>query len=124
MHLILLLLSASVACAADWPQFLGPQRDSKAPADTALIHELPADGYKILWKRNCGAGFAGPVVSDGRVILFHRSDGKNVAEAMEAETGKPVWKAEWPTSYRDSFGFDEGPRSCPTVDQGQVFCYG
>src|SRR6185295_16214913 len=115
MRLLLFLLSVRVVCAAGWPQFLGPQRDSKAPADTPLIHEVPADGFRVLWKRECGAGFAGPVVSDGRVILFHRTGDKNAVEAMEAETGNTVWKQESPTPYRDDFGFDEGPRSCPTV---------
>lgn len=124
MRIFLFLLFSAVAWAGDWPQFLGPQRDGKAAGDVALIKELPGDGYSILWKRECGAGFAGPVVSGGRVILFHRAGGKNVVEAMEAATGKPVWKEEWGTAYEDDFGFDDGPRSCPTVDAGQVFCYG
>ncbi|HEX2747064.1 MAG TPA: PQQ-binding-like beta-propeller repeat protein [Verrucomicrobiales bacterium] len=124
MRLLFFLFTAGAASAADWPQFLGPQRDGRAPADTALIKEIPPDGYKILWKRDCGAGFAGPVVSGGKVILFYRAGDKNVAEALEVESGKPSWKEEWPTAYRDKFGFDEGPRSCPTVDEGQVFCYG
>src|SRR5436190_17300298 len=122
--LLLLLLTLTHAAAADWPQFLGPQRDGHAPADAALIKELPADGWKILWKRECGAGFAGPVVSGGKAVLFHRTGDKNVVEAMEAETGKPLWKAEWATAYQDDFGFDEGPRSCPTVAGGVVYCYG
>ncbi len=122
--LLLLLFTGHLASAADWPQFLGPNRDGKAPADVPLITSVPADGFPILWKQECGAGFAGPVVSAGRVILFHRVGERNVVEARETETGKQVWKAEWPSDYRDDFGFDEGPRSSPTVNGGEVFCYG
>jgi len=121
---LLLLLSVTHAAAADWPQFLGPQRDGKAPADTALVKEQPADGWKILWKHECGAGFAGPVVSDGKAVLFYRAGDQNVVEAMAADTGKVLWKQEWPTNYEDDMGFDPGPRSCPTVDGGVVYCYG
>ncbi len=121
---LLLLLTLTHCAAADWPQFLGPQRDGKAPADTALIKELPGDGWKILWKHECGAGFAGPVVSGEKALLFYRSGDQHVLEALETETGNVIWKQEWPTTYEDDFGFDEGPRSCPTVEGGTVYCYG
>lgn len=125
MRLIpILFVSLLTAGAADWPQFLGPQRDSRAPAGVALIREVPADGFPILWKRDCGAGFAGPVVSGGKVILFHRAGDQNVVEAMDPLSGKVIWKEAWPTTYRDDFGFDNGPRSCPTVDGDAVYCYG
>ena len=124
MRHLLLTLTLTHAAAADWPQFLGQQRDGKAPADTTLIQKLPAEGWKILWKHECGAGFAGPVVSGGKVVLFHRVGDQNVVEAMVAETGKVMWKTEWPTNYDDDFGFDRGPRSCPTVDGGVIYCYG
>ena len=122
--LLLLTFSLTLATAADWPQFLGPQRDGKAPADAALLKDVPDDGWKVLWKRECGAGFAGPVVSGGKVVLFHRVGDQHVVEAMDAQSGKVLWKTEWPSAYKDDFGFDEGPRSCPTVEDGVVYCYG
>ena len=122
--LLTLTLTLTHAAAADWPQFLGPQRDGKAPPDAALIKELPADGWKILWKHACGAGFAGPIVSDGKAVLFYRAGDQHVLEAMETGTGSVIWKKEWPTTYKDEFGFDEGPRSCPTKDSGTIYCYG
>ena len=121
---LLILLTITHCAAADWPQFLGPQRDGKAPADAALVKDLPPDGWKILWKHECGAGFAGPVVSGGKAVLFYRAGDQHVLEAMEAETGTVIWKKEWPTTYEDDFKFDEGPRSCPTIEGGTVFCYG
>lgn len=124
MRLLLFLAFLSRVNAGDWPQFLGPLRDGKAAADEKLITEVPDGGFKTLWKRSCGAGFAGPVVSGGRVVLFHRTGDENTVEAMEADTGKVLWKTGWATAYRDDFGFDEGPRSCPAIDGGVVYCYG
>jgi outer membrane protein assembly factor BamB len=79
---------------------------------------------KIVWSREVGSGFAAPVVSGGKVILYHRLGAEEICEAMEAETGKTVWRTTVPTNYRDDFGFDEGPRAAPVVAGGRVFTHG
>ncbi|MGH6630015.1 MAG: PQQ-binding-like beta-propeller repeat protein, partial [Burkholderiales bacterium] len=38
--------------------------------------------------------------------------------------GKPLWKFDYPTAYRDDFNFDPGPRAVPTIADGKVFTYG
>jgi outer membrane protein assembly factor BamB len=119
---VVLLLPAAALCAG-WPQFLGPTRDGVYPGDD-LAAAFPDGGPAVVWERNVGAGFSNPVVANGRLILFHRVGGKEVVEALEAETGKPVWKFEYDTSYRDDFGFDEGPRASPVVSGGQVYTFG
>ncbi len=37
---------------------------------------------------------ASPVVSDGRVFVVHDNDGKSFAAAIDARTGKPLWRVE------------------------------
>lgn len=37
---------------------------------------------------------ASPVVSDGRVFVVHDNDGKSFAAAIDAKTGKPLWRVE------------------------------
>ena len=103
--------------AADWPQHLGPDRNGAytGPDLGALA---------TAWTRPAGAGFAGAVVAGGKLFLFHRVNDKEVLDCVEAKTGKPVWSFAYPTSYRDDFGFDEGPRSAPTVSGGKVFTFG
>ncbi len=124
MRTRLFLLLTATAMAGDWPQFLGPQRDSRAAADEVLPEKMPDDGWTIAWKAECGAGFAGPVVSGGKVVLFHRLNGMDTVQAWDAATGKELWKTARPSTYKDEFGFDEGPRSSPTVQDGAVYCYG
>jgi outer membrane protein assembly factor BamB len=64
------------------------------------------------------------VVAQGRVILFHRVGDSEVVEALDARTGTPQWSYKYPTSYRDDFGFDEGPRAVPVVANGVVYTFG
>jgi outer membrane protein assembly factor BamB len=113
----------SAAPPSDWPQFLGPHRDGTYTGPP-LAKTWPAEGPPIVWKRAVGAGFSGPAVSGGRLILFHRVGDRVVVECLDARTGKEFWKAGYPTDYRDDFGFDEGPRATPAIADGRVFTFG
>jgi outer membrane protein assembly factor BamB len=109
--------------AQDWPQILGPTRNG-VYTGPPIGRAFPKGGPPLLWKRDVGAGFAGPAVVAGRLILFHRLAAREVVEAIEAATGKTFWTAEYPTAYRDDFGFDEGPRAIPVVARGRIFTHG
>ena len=115
------LLTVS-ACGADWPQFLGAQRDGRSPEKIAGV--FPSTGPEIVWSVPVGEGLAGPAVADGRVILCHRVGDQSVIEAFTAEGGRKLWRQAQRTEYRDQFGFDNGPRSTPTFSAGMVFAYG
>lgn len=122
LFLFFSMFGSSTLRAGDWPQFLGPQRDSAAAAD-----ERPVTGAadpEPAWERKLGTGYAGPVVAGGRVILFHRQHADMVAEALDAADGKAVWKHTYPATYTDSFGFDDGPRATPCVADGKVILHG
>ena len=107
----------------DWPQFLGPERNGvyRGPA---LAEAWPAGGPRVVWKKQVGAGFSGPVVTQGRLILFHRVNDREVVESLDAKTGAAQWQYGYPTAYRDDFGFDEGPRAVPVVADGVVYTFG
>ena len=114
---------AAPAQAQDWPQWLGPDRDGQYTGP-ALSTDWSGGGPAELWRRPAGEGFAGPVVAGERLLLFHRLDGREVLEALDAASGSPIWRHDAPTAYRDDFGFDEGPRSVPVVAGGRVFTFG
>ncbi len=122
--LLLFVLTGLCLAEAPWPQFLGPQRSGVATETVKLAASFPADGPKIVWKYECGSGFAGPVVADGHVLLFHRVKGEATLDALDPATGQRAWTYHYATDYQDSFGFDDGPRSSPTVAGGRVFLYG
>ncbi|MGD0413221.1 MAG: PQQ-binding-like beta-propeller repeat protein [Verrucomicrobiota bacterium] len=109
--------------AADWPQFLGPARDG-VYGGSDLADAWPADGPAVVWRKNVGAGFSGVAVAGHLLILFHRVGNQEVVEGLDARTGAPKWSESYPTSYRDDFGFDEGPRATPCVANGKVYTFG
>ena len=119
----LLFASRSFAVEGDWPQFLGPSRNLTCP-DPGLAKTWPAGGPPAVWKKPVGQGFSAPVVSGGRMVLFHRVGDDEVVECLDARTGEKRWAEKYPTAYRDDFGFDEGPRSTPAIDGGRVFTFG
>jgi outer membrane protein assembly factor BamB len=122
--LILALTAMSVAIQAqDWPQVLGPTRDG-VYAGPPLSVAWPPDGPPVVWRKTVGHGFSGPVVVGNRVILFHRVDNREVVEAMDAGTGSSVWRYDYATTYRDDFGFDDGPRAVPVIEDGVVYTFG
>jgi outer membrane protein assembly factor BamB len=118
-----LAAALQTATVTDWPQFLGPDRNGvyRGPA---LAESWPSGGPRVVWQKPVGEGFSGPVVAEGRVILFHRIANREIVESLDARTGASQWKFEYPTTYRDDFGFDEGPRAVPVVANGTVYTFG
>jgi len=107
--------------AGDWPQHLGPARNGfYADADFTWS----GGPLQTAWTRKVGAGFAPPVAAGGKVFIFHRLNDEEIIEALDARTGKLLWKAAYSTGYRDDFGFDEGPRGAPCVAGATIYTYG
>jgi len=121
--LFLVALGVADAVAQDWPQFLGPNRDG-VYTGPELSSTWSAAGPPRLWVRQIGAGFAGPVVVGDRVVLFHRRGEREIVETLAVDTGETIWQYAYTTTYRDDFGFDEGPRSVPVVADGRVHTFG
>src|SRR5512136_1917348 len=72
-HLVAPILTLSVACvlAADWPGYFGPKRDGTS-TEKGILRSWPKEGPKVLWTVPVGIGYAGPVVSSGKVYLLDR----------------------------------------------------
>jgi outer membrane protein assembly factor BamB len=120
---VFVLIAAAGLAADDWPQFLGPSRNG-IYTGPPLADSWPATGPRVVWRKQVGAGFAGPAVSGTRLILFHRVAGEEVVESLDTRYGTSQWRYAYPTTYRDDFGFDEGPRAVPVIVNGRVYTFG
>src|SRR6266576_2360832 len=90
----LALALTSFCCrAADWPQFLGPDRNGVS-AETNVALSWPKNGPAILWKTKVGGGWSGPVVSSNRAVLFHRLDDSEVIDCLNATNGARIWRGD------------------------------
>jgi hypothetical protein len=112
----------SSAFAADWPQWLGPDRDGLTK-ETGLLKELPEGGPKRVWLfENCGNGYAGFSIVDGALFTMGGRDEKCQLIALDANTGQELWSVELGPMLENGSG--DGPRSTPTVEDGFVYALG
>jgi len=124
------------AAAADWPQWMGPNRDA-VWNESGIIDKFPEGGPKVLWRTPIGSGYSGPSVAGGRVYVMDyvtkddikkenfirlRLDGEERALCLDAKTGKIIWKHCYPRKY--TISYPSGPRCTPTVHEGKVYALG
>jgi outer membrane protein assembly factor BamB len=121
--LLFCLLMPAVARAADWPQFLGPERDGVS-VETGLAKTWPAKGPPRIWRKDVGEGFSGPVVAGARLCIFHRVKDEEVIECLNAADGTGQWRFSYPTSFEDDFRKGNGPRSTPVIAAQRVLTLG
>lgn len=110
--------------AADWPQFRGPNRDGVAP-ENGLLTRWPEGGPPVVWRAKGGKGYSGIVVSEGRVYTQwaegEGEKGNEYAVALDAATGKELWRVRTDSVYADPSGNGDGPRATPAVDGDRLF---
>jgi outer membrane protein assembly factor BamB len=107
----------------DWPQMLGPNRDSKSP-ETGILTKWPAQGPRIVWSRKLGTGYSVGSVAYGRLYQFDKIGNKATLLCLNAETGEKLWEFAYPSTYEDLYGYNDGPRCAPLIDGNRVYLYG
>lgn len=121
----LLLVGASLAMAADWGQWRGPNRDGIS-AETGLLKEWPKDGPKLLWQqKEIGYGYSTPaVVGDRLYVISNTGMDNEFVQALSTADGKQIW-----STRIGKVGPNQGPqypgsRSTPTVDGDVLYALG
>ena len=118
---VVLMVAAGSSLAADWPQYLGPARNSTSP-EKGLLRSWPEKGPEVLWTVAVGIGYGGPVVKDGKVYLLDRDDkvGDNL-RCLDLTNGNELWNFAYDAPGRVMF---PGSRSVPIVDGHHVYSCG
>lgn len=111
------------AKAGDWHRLLGPMDNATSP-ETHLLHEFPKEGPSKLWEVKKGEGYTSPAIEGQFLVLFHARGGKETIDCLHPETGQRYWSHEYEISYRDRYGFANGPRSSPVIGEGRVVTLG
>ncbi len=120
--LIVLLCSASILFAADWPQWRGENREDRSP-DTGLLKTWPTNGPTLVWKAtNLGSGYASVSVAKDRVYTTGDAGDSSFVHALDTD-GKKIWSAKLGRSGAPPIGYP-GTRGQPTVDGDLVFTMG
>ena len=107
---------------ADYPQFLGPQRDGHVRG-IELATGWATNGPVELWRRPVGAAWSGFVVSGGFAVTMEQDGEEEVVSAWRLESGERAWSARTPGRHHTTIG-GEGPRSTPLIAGGRVYALG
>ncbi len=127
----------SPAVADDWPQWLGPERDS-VWREGGIVDAFPEGGLPEKWRAEVGLGYAGPAVCEGRVFVMDyvkisgkatnkpgqrdELEGSERVLCFDAASGELIWKHEYEQAYKISY--PDGPRCTPAVADGKVYALG
>jgi outer membrane protein assembly factor BamB len=114
------LLYSLPATAADWPQWLGPNRDGSSSEKLA-----PWKGdLTPAWKVEVGEGNSSPVVAGGLLFLHTKVKDKDEdrVQAFDVKSGEVKWDKTYARAkFKPLFG--EGPRSTPCIDGDHLFTF-
>ena len=111
--------------SADWTQWRGPNRDGAA-ATFAEPKIWPAK-LNRKWKVEVGLGYASPLVVGNRVFMFSRQGDNEVMLALDADSGKVVWRTGYPAPFTmnpAAAPHGAGPKSTPAFASGKLYSIG
>lgn len=108
------------ANAADWSQFLGPNRNGIS-GETGLIDAWLAGGPKEVWRVKGGVGMSGVAVRANVACTLIQTGGQQRVLALNAKTGATNWSTPVAASYENGQG--DGPRATPAFVGGSVFVF-
>lgn len=116
-------LAADGAKTIDWPQFHGPAHNNTTP-ETGWLKAWPAEGPKVAWRAQAGAGMASFAVVNGHVFTAG-NDGENqdTIWCYDLASGKTLWRHDYPCKSAAHVMpiVPAGPCATPCVGDGHVF---
>ncbi|MCH9007370.1 PQQ-binding-like beta-propeller repeat protein [candidate division KSB1 bacterium] len=117
----LLFATALFAAEDDWPRFRGSNMDATA---TGILKVDEGQGLKISWKKPLGSGYSSISVMDGRAVTMFSDSTYDYIIALDADTGKELWRFKIDSTYIGHDGSHNGPISTPVISRDRVYALG
>ena len=104
-----------------WPQWRGPGADGLAVDHRVLDGpEGRAPGFAVAWKKTLGSGYSSVSIAEGRAVTLFTDGASDFAAALDADTGRELWRYRIAEMYRGHDGSHDGPISTPLLSEGRV----
>lgn len=103
---------------ADWPQFLGPNRDGSS-GETGLTDSISE--ANVAWRKPGGVGMSAVAVAGNTAVTMWNEAGQQLVVAMDAKTGKRRWSTAIASTFKNQMG--NGPRATPAIVDEAVYAY-
>jgi outer membrane protein assembly factor BamB len=125
--LFFLSVSANSADRAVWNQWRGPLRNGTLSTN-AWPEKLDASTLVEMYRVPLAPSYSGPIVSADKVFVTETvNQEKEVVRALERDTGRELWKVEWPGAMTvPFFAASNGSwiRSTPVFDGKTLYVFG
>ena len=109
------------ATERDHAGFLGQHRDGTV-AGVRLEPNWVLHPPRELWRHPIGTGWAGFAVMDEAAITMEQRGDQEAIVCYNLHTGTELWSHEEKVRFVDGHG--DGPRTTPTISDGNVYCFG
>lgn len=117
--LLIALLTPHVSQGDEWPQWRGANRDDLS-GETGLLQTWPEGGPPQVWLyRECGLGYGGPAIANGRIYIMGSRDGTELLMALDEANGAELWNVPLGEELENDWG--NGPRGTPTVHGDKIY---
>lgn len=104
LTVILVCIPVSAADRAEWVQWRGPERRCEVAQGTVWPETLDEASLVELYRIPLQPSYSGPIVAQDRVFVTETvNKEKEVVRALDRDTGKELWSAEWPGSMSVPF---------------------
>ena len=115
-------LPVTGTASADYPQFLGPNRDAVIPK-VSIDWDWENHPPEEIWRRKVGPAWSSFAVSGYRAVTQEQRGALELVVCYRLDTGHIIW------SHSDSARFENvlggiGPRATPTISGGRVYTMG
>jgi outer membrane protein assembly factor BamB len=122
MRPALIVISALILSAADWPNFRGP--NSAGVSDAADLPVEFGPSKNVLWKTPLPPGHSSPVAVGDRIWLTAWDESNLHVVAINREDGKIIWQREIQRPRKQDLHQSNSPASPSVVTDGQnVFAF-
>jgi outer membrane protein assembly factor BamB len=115
--LFLLGATSWMLCAADWPQFRGP--NAFGVSDTTDLPSEFGPTKNVLWKTALPPGHSSPVLSADRIFLTGYDADHLYVLALDRSTGKILWRREVPRPRKQKLHDSNSPASPSVATDGR-----
>jgi outer membrane protein assembly factor BamB len=110
--------------ASDWTQYRGPNHDGISP--DRITRNWSGSVTNPVWRVLVTNGLSSFAISGGKAFTQIRRTindvDKEVCVALSTTNGAELWASTVDDAlYDGGVGYDDGPRSTPTVDNGSVY---
>lgn len=106
----------------DWPGYRGIDRTGIVEGP-ALSRDWERQPPREIWKQLTYGGYSAFAVVNGCLITMEQQNDQEAVVCYDAATGEELWVHSWPGRFDEMMG-GVGPRTTPTVYDGDVFALG